>query len=246
MIKDNFDKLERIKTIGDGRNGFIYLSKYNGNICTCKDFATKEYIKLINDKMSKLIEYYKKDSSLVFPFKFLYNDLNDDYFDSYLTEYKDGYKDLYEFYNLDYKEKVRILKKIRLLIHEMHEVYKVIHTDLYDNNIMYNKDLDSVCIIDFDSYIDINSKEGYLGIEINFLSRKYIENTGIDQSVDVFMFNLLCYSFLNNVDFYDVINYIYKGEYGVLTDNRIINVLKSYKFFDCRRKVKKEYILDYI
>ena len=60
------------------------------------------------------------------------------------------------------------------------------------------------------------------------------------------MFNLLCYSFLNNVDFYDVINYIYKGEYGVLTDNRIINVLKSYKFFDCRRKVKKEYILDYI
>ena len=33
MIKDNFEKLERIKTIGDGRNGFIYLSKYNGNIC---------------------------------------------------------------------------------------------------------------------------------------------------------------------------------------------------------------------
>ena len=62
----------------------------------------------------------------------------------------------------------------------------------------------------------------------------------------IYLCLIYCAIRLNNVNFYSAINYIYKGEYGVLIDNRIINVLNSYKFFDCRRKVKKEYILDYI
>lgn len=245
MIKDNFDKVERIKTIGDGRNGFIYLSKYNGNVCACKDFATKEYIKTINDKMLELTYFYKKDSSLVFPNTFLYYNLFDKYFDSYLTDYKDGYKDLYDLYNLDYKYKIKILKKIRYLIEKMHKKYKIIHCDLHTTNIMYNKDLEKPCIIDFDSYIKVDTKDTYLD-ELNFFSKEYIKNNGIDIGIDIFLFNILCYSFLNNVNYYTVINNIYKKEYGFFYDSRIINILNSYKFFDRKTIVKKEYILDYL
>ncbi len=238
--------LTKYDEIGYGANSYIYYADYKDSVCACKEFIDEKYVELIKDKMYKLKEKYEVASSNVFPFEFLYKKPSDENFVAYITDYMYNYSSLNSFQNLSFEQKINILKKCRERIENIHKYYNIIHCDIYPENILYNEQEDKECLIDFDTYIDLKTKQGYMPNNMNELADKYIRSHGIDKDVDIFLFNLCCYTFLNNTFYYNSIKHINNENYGNIENEFAIKILNSYKDFESNKSLKKEYIIDYL
>ena len=109
----------------------------------------------------------------------------------YLINYLDNYKSLYDL-ELSKTEKIKILKMTKLAIIEMHKL-EIIHCDLHTANIMYNKN--SIKIIDFDASRFLNYVPSYF----NKYSKEYLEKNYINESIDIYNFNIDTFCLLNNI-----------------------------------------------
>ena len=245
---DNRSYLGSIKTyskLGEGSFSEVFSCDYFDSYYAYKEFKDKDYVKFINDRICKLTKHYY-DMRFAFPYRLIYEKTTDDYFVGYIMDPKDNYFDLSYYKNLEYKKKIEILKKSREMIEILHNEYKILHTDLNLWNIMYNKKDDKVTLIDFDTYIDLNDKSGYTDGYYNDLFSLYLKHNKIGKDADIFLFNLCCYSFINNVDFFSVLDFINNNDFGDITSDKAINLFKSYKDIEFNKCLKKEYVIDYL
>ena len=246
MEKEYLGYLTRFEQIGEGANADLFIADYKDEICVYKEFRNSQYLKLIQDKIKKLVSKNITDSGLILPYKLLYDKKDDEDFISYLTEYKYKYEPLHEYDCVSYEKKIKRLKKIRTILDRMHNEYKIVHCDLYHDNLLYNDFKEDACIIDFDTYIDLETKEGYMKNNVDPIIENYIDRDGldkIDKDIDIYMFNLLCYSFFTNIRINDALANIKAKRFDIINNTNAINILDSY---NKGKTLKKEYIIDYL
>ncbi len=136
----------------------------------------------------------------------------------YLTKYCDGKNII----NIN-KNLIEKLKTAKNLIIKMHS-NNIIHGDLIGSNIMC--DDKHAFIIDFDN---ASYKASNINIKnANDYALEYLEKFGINKALDVYLFNLLTYSLLNNCDFYMVRNNIYKNNFGIFTSKDQICLCRAF------------------
>lgn len=117
----------------------------------------------------------------------------------------------------------------------------IIHSDISPSNIL-SKNLTS-SIIDFDN-------SSYKGYETNIKHTndyclEFIEKYGIKPELDIYMFNLLTYSLMNEEDRYFMVrNNIYLNKYGYFDNNDGIKICKSLFLDD--KVPNKDFLIDTI
>lgn len=225
----------------------------SGVVCACdfldKKYAFKEismddkYKTFIQPRLEKISQFYG-DSDFVFPYKLIYNDPSDNLLCGYIMDHIKDYTDLCDL-ELNYKEKLRILYKAREVLDKLHSEYKHIHTDINSWNFVYNEKIDKVFLLDFDTCIDLNKKNDVDFEYLNTLAMTYCKYNGFDIDLDIFMFNMLTFSILNDIKFYDSFYYINDGNFGCIESNKAIQILKDYDDIEFK-KLRKEYVIDYL
>ncbi len=75
---------------------------------------------------------------------------------------------------------------------------------------------------------------------------EYFKNNGVDKDADIFMFNMLTYSLINDKDFYGSLSNMIKNDYGNIESSKARKIIDTYKDFDKPKSIKKEYIIDYL
>ena len=230
--------------IGFGANAYVYQAEYLEGLCACKEFIDPKYVSIINDKMLEIGDFYKDYSDkFIFPFKFVYRTRNDENFYAYLMDYYYNYNGL-DSIELSKKEKLELIKRARDLVEKLHKDYKILHCDLNSWNFLYNSEKDNLLLSDFDTAVRFN-KECDLSPRLHSdICLDYIENNGLDEGVDIFLFNIFTYSLLNNIDPYSVIFNINNNKYGEIKSQKAREILNSYKDLKNEKVLKKEYIID--
>lgn len=236
--------ITKYSELGFGSNATVYLSEYFGSNVAYKEFWNPKYVYAIKDEIIQLSEY--TDTKFIFPDKIIYEKPKDEIFKGYTMEILYKYKQLLELYSLDKTKKISLLLKARELVEELHKKYKIIHADLAPWNFMYNEEIDNIVLTDFDTSLKIKPSIQLNDICHNEIALEYAKTNKIDESLDIFLFNLCSYSLLNNVHFFNTINKIKESYFGNIEDKRAVNVLESYKNFDITKSLKKEYIIDYL
>lgn len=202
-----------------GYYGKVRLCYYNNKTYAHKSFKFKNYL---NGKKNKLDAISKIQSPYLYvP---LYWVTNNNQKDEYLTNYCFG-KDLNTFSDYEMLHKIKILKNTKKAILDMHN-NGIIHADLIGSNIMIEND--EARIIDFDNSNFAKFKTNPRGT--NELSCKFIEEYGIIPEVDIYLFNLLTFSIINDCDLCHVRRHIQNKEYQYIDDKDAIDILKHMSF----------------
>lgn len=172
------------------KNG-LYTCIFNDKI-----FLYKEIMNFSEEQINTLETVSTiKDKNLIFP-EFLVYDKNK--FSGYVTKYLNGYSPICDSDDLNLNERIKMLKKARKIILNMHK-NNLIHMDLNPFNILYKRS--KIKIIDFDDSIYKSNKTP---TNLNKLVLEYLSKNDLDYSVDVFMFNITTISLLFDISFYDV------------------------------------------
>ena len=230
--------------IGHGSSGVVFSCQYKDNRYAYKEFSCEDnYKAFVQPRLEKISQFYG-NPNFVFPYKFVYKDPKDKLCDGYLMDCVSEYDKLCNF-KLDYNQKIYILNKARKLLDTLHKDYKHLHTDINSWNFLYNQTQDDIILIDFDTCIDLTKSENTDILHLNDLAKIYCKYNGTDIGLDIFLFNLLTFSILNNVGFYDVINNIFDGNYGCITSNGAIDILRDYDDIEFNT-LKKKYVIDYL
>lgn len=183
-----------------GSYGIIRRCIIDDKVYACKSFENNNYLNGKKRKLELLSDI--EDKNLLLP-KYWTKDKNDN--TCYLAPYKKS-KGL-DYYDLDpIKTRLSILKQTKKVILRMHD-YGIIHSDLYAGNILVNND--DTFIIDFDNCTFNKYKTNIL--DSNDYCQEFIKKYGICKELDIHMFNLLTYSFLNELDYY-------KTRYNILVN----------------------------
>ena len=69
MEKEYLGYLTRFEQIGEGANADLFIADYKDEICVYKEFRNSQYLKLIQDKIKKLVSKNITDSGLILPYK---------------------------------------------------------------------------------------------------------------------------------------------------------------------------------
>lgn len=237
--------ITKYSELGFGSNATVYLSEYFDSSVAYKEFWSPEYVSAIKDEVIKLSEY--SDDKFIFPDKFIYERPKDEIFKGYTMPLLYKYNFLYEEYleSLDYNKKILLLFKARDLIEELHKKYRTLHADVAPWNFMYNEDNDYLVLTDFDTSLSISNNIKLNGSH-NDIVREYAKYNKIDEHLDIFLFNLCCYAILNNLDINFVLNKIRKNNFGIIENQKAIEVFNSYKDLSNSKSLKKEYVIDYL
>ena len=210
FISDKDISVNRV--ISCGSFGYVYDAAYNGERKAFKHFYNGRKPSL--ETSNKIIELAKDNdffsSSLVVP-QFVV--VNDGIVEQYLTNFIPG-EDLLYLSHLSLRERIKILRQLKKEICNMHENYNMIHGDLNLRNMIKTKK--DVFIIDFDNC----SYKGY-GMDMNYVNRysaDYIYNNGIDYDLDIFMFNMATFAFLNNCYVSNVSLEVLEKNYGIFNN----------------------------
>ena len=174
-----------------GTYGIIKRCIFDGKLYVCKEFKDSSYLtgkKRMLNELSKI-----KNPNLCTP-KFWIK--KKDKISRYLMDFCDG-KDISAFEQYPIKEKVNLLKKVKDLILSMHEV-GIIHSDLIGSNIMVSGM--NPYIIDFDNASFKRHKTCLF--DVGDLSQEFINKYGIKKEIDIYIFNILTFSIINECDFY--------------------------------------------
>lgn len=231
--------------IGEGSFSEVYSCDYYDSYFAYKEFKDKDYVKFINDRIIEITSLCY-DFRFTFPYEVIYNKPSDIYFSGYVMVPKDDYFNLSKYSDIEYNKKIEILKKVRNLIDILHTEYNILHTDLNLWNIMFNNERNDVTLIDFDTYINLKDKKGYEDGFYNELFTLYVNNNSIDKDADIFLFNICCFAFINNIDYFDVLKAINKNYFGEINSEKAKDLFRSYKDLECKKALKKEYVIDYL
>ncbi len=242
--------IKKYHEIGNGSNASVYYADYfDGGSVAYKEFYDNEYVKMIKDNIINLSSK-GYDSDILIPDTFIYKMPNDDTFKGYITDLYTG-KTITDMYQLSYEDKIRLLKEARKLVEKFHNKYNSIHCDITPWNFIIPDYCNNMKLIDFDTTIDLNNKNmNKILYWNNFL--EYFKNNGIDKDIDIFMFNMLTYSLINNNscfhsdNFYNSLYNMIKRQYGIIESNKAREIIDTYKDFDKPKSIKKEYIIDYL
>lgn len=204
-------------SLGYGAYSDVLECTYNQKKFAYKRFLTPTEIideKFIYrmDKINELKEYLK-----YIPLYWVYDEFG---VIGYLVEKADA-KDLSSKGEDDILTKINILKEAKKKILFFHSL-GLIHADIHSGNIIIDEEPH---FIDYDnaSYKSLNpceynySKDAY----------QYIKKYGVNSDIDVFLFNLLTYGFLNNVDSMEIPIKIYNQEFGFFDNKNGRKVCKS-------------------
>ena len=215
----NYEDLKFINNekYNSGSYGIIKKCTLNDKEYVCKYFSDNSYLKGKKRKISLLSEIDKK--GLYVPRFWVKKDNNKN---MYLSEFCNG-KDIAFLSDESYETKLKNLKNIKELILEMHGK-GIIHSDLSSSNILYSNN--NIGIIDFDN-------SNYRGFKTNIYHTNdycmdFIKTYGIKPELDIFMFNLLTYSIMNDDTNYHMIrNNIWLNNYGIFNNPSGIKICKS-------------------
>lgn len=244
--KSYLGSITKYSKIGEGSFSFIYKVDYLDAFFAYKEFLDPKYVKFIGNRLHKLSKFFYEETSLVFPYEFIYKYPNDEYFCGYVIDYLENYDKVSDIQYKDENSKIMILKKCRELVDKFHNKYNSIHTDIAPWNFLYNEDSDKVKLIDFDSYINLNNKEKYLSDYYSIFAQDYGNCVGIDKDLDIFLFNLMTYSLLTDSDYNRSLENINANKLDYFKSENVNKIFNSYKNLDCKKCLKKEYVIDYL
>ena len=204
--------------VGAGSNGSTHIAYYDDEKVAVKMYWNSNI--MTPELSSKLItlasDSNEFSNALVVP-KFIIGD--EEKVNKYVSDFVFGRRML-DFSRASIEEKIKILKKVKDVIAEMHKRHNIIHGDLHMSNIMLS--YGDVRIIDFDSC-------AYDGHELelrltNDAVNEFVKCNGVNENIDWFMFNLITYGFLNKKGTMASREEILKGRYGVFESKEMINL----------------------
>lgn len=185
-----------------GSFGSIKRCKYDKKIYAYKEFNDPNYVKGKIRKFELISEI--NSDRLLLPKFWIQENQNLCYLADFIQS-----KNLNYYKNFSIDTKIKILKKIKESILNMHE-NNIIHTDLHNGNIIIDDNLNPY-IIDFDNCSYKKYKTDIK--DANDYSQEFIKKYGIIPEIDIFMFNLLTYSFINEINYYRArINILFNEE----------------------------------
>lgn len=243
MNKEYLSSIHLYSFLGAGMSGDVYKCDYKDYFYAYKVFKDVDYKSLITNKLDCLCEFYG-DANCVFPYKLIYKRSDSMFFDGYIMDFLYNYDELC-INNLVNVNKKELLIKARTIIEKLHNEYKFIHGDIRPANFMYNQYLKDLQLIDFDNSISIDRK---CNVDLTFYDEfayDYMEKIGIEKELDMFLFNLLTYSIINNIPFDNSLENIESNNFKNISSEKARNILKSYKALN-KKTLKKEYIIDYL
>lgn len=220
----------------NGSNATIQKCEYEGILYAYKEFNDKKYLQKNINKINTLNKINLNCG--IFPVYLVYDEFNNKY-SGYLTRYVD-YKNA--LFLKKASDKVTRLLKIKESIIKLH-TEGIIHSDLHFGNILVDLNTYDNKIIDFDncSYKRYKTKINYA----NDYAVEYIKHYGINQGLDIFLFNIMTYCILNNnVSYYLVRRDIYNKKYGIFDNQECRKICDT--FFLENNSYCKEYLIDYI
>lgn len=230
--------------LGYGASGEVFKCEYQDKEYAFKRLTCDEqYKKFIQPRLETISKFYG-DSRFVFPHNFVYNNQDEKLFSGYTMDFVSGYEKLCDL-KLDYKGKIEILMKARELLDILHKDYKHIHTDINPWNFLYNDTSKKMVLIDFDTCIDLKQKDTISTESLNTFAQIFCKYKGVGIDLDIVMFNLLTFSILNDVPFYDVIDYIFEGKYGCIESSSAREILSAYDDIEYNT-LKREYVIDHL
>ena len=236
----------KYEIIGFGTSSDVYQCDYFDSLFAFKEFKDPQYVSFINDRIQKLKEYYYDETDYVFPYKCIYKSPKDNLFVGYIMDYLFEYKKLSDIDNLDYNKKIIILKKLRDLVDKFHYKYNFIHTDICPWNIFYNEKKDNLKLFDFDTYIDLGKNDNIVNNLFSEYTYEYAHKVGIDKDLDIFLYNLTVYSFLAGIDYNNALEAINNNKLDFFDNEHVKKIFEGYKNLECKKTLKKEYVIDYL
>ena len=159
-------------------------------------YCFKELEMLYDDDIMKNIENFTErnlNKYLLTP-KYIIKNNNSTL--GYLSKYYNNTKNIISK-ELDFKEKIILLKNTKKLIEQMHNDYKLIHGDINMKNILYDN-LYNIYLIDFDSSLYYNQKLKSLE-SLSWLATNYLNKYKFDYKIDIYKFNLMTIKLLNDL-----------------------------------------------
>lgn len=240
MNKDYLGKITTYNYLGGGAYSDVYSCDYWEQYFAYKKINDSRYAQYIDKNINELTNFYG-DNDFLFPYKTIYKSPKDNYLDGYVLESLYKYEELTKLK----EDKIKILMKSRELLEKFHNKYNYVHTDISPWNYLYNQAEDKLLLIDFDSAINLKDK-GNINLDfINMYAADYIEKQGIDKDIDIYLFNIMTYAILNDIDYNSCLKSIFiKKDLG-LDSEKATEILKSYKDLSSK-SLKKEYIIDYL
>lgn len=219
----------------------------------------KEYaIKLLNYTYPKNIvdNIYKMtdmsfNENFIAPLYVVENSAGD--FLGYITKYNKNIVSSNKI--IDYETKISFLKKAKVLVENLHNEYKLVHGDLVDENMLYNKENKNSYLIDFDTAISIG--ESYEKIQlVRLFLQDYLKYYKVDESMDAYLFNTTTLSMLGNYDYLEVLfsnieceeftKFNKNGSNIILENKDVKRLTKELLLNDTSKKYSGEYIIDYL
>lgn len=242
--RDYLGSIIKYDILGCGAYSTVYDCEYLETPFAYKEFIRDNVALFFKDKLERVTDYSSKDC--VVPFKFIYKLPTDEVFQGYVMEPLYQYEGLDKLFALSNEDKLDILKKSRIILENFHK-HNCVHADVCPWNFQYNDRKKGIKLIDFDNNIDLSKKDVGDLRYYNDITQEYIKNVGVDKNLDIFLYNISAFAFLNNVDYFKVLKCINDGYYGYFNDNsKIKAILDSYKNLECEKTLKKEYVIDYI
>lgn len=217
MKSINYNDIEIGNYISSGSFGEVYECTFNGDSYAYKKFNNKEYL---NGKIRKLDMISNIEKEYLIKPVFWVN--HEKQKNGYLSKLING-KDLEFTEEEDLKTKIIILKKCRDAIIDMNNI-GIIHSDLSKSNIMIENG--NPKFIDFDNATFNNY---YTKVkDANDFQMEYIKKYGINKELDIYTFNLLTYSIINNIEVPLSRISILCNDYGLFSENmHAINICDS-------------------
>ena len=200
-----------------------------------KCFSDKEYFhKKINK--AKTLSKAQIDSCIL-PKYLVYDDVNYNDYTGYLTDYIEG-KKIDTLRNSE--NKVFVLNYLKEKIINMHNL-GMIHGDLHFGNVFINSEENNAKIIDFDN---CNYKKYKFNIkDASDYATLYVEKFGINNGLDVYLFNLMTFCILNKTYYLKTRMNIANKEYGVFgSDEESINLCNSLLLDE--KNYNSDYLID--
>lgn len=210
----NYKDIEFIDNkLNYGSFGINRKCTFNGEVYAFKEFYEDSYLKGKKMKLS-LLNNIDEERFLI-PKYWVKKDGRKK---GYLTRFNHG-KNIDEYSSNDLKLKYDLLKDAKDTILLMHE-YKIIHSDISGFNLMIDNNKTS--IIDFDNCF----YEGFLPNinHTNDYAYDFIKKYGVIKELDIFMFNLITFSILNDISIHKIRSNIVLENYGYFNTKDAINL----------------------
>lgn len=217
----------------EGSYAIVKKCEYDDKIYAYKKFTDQKYL---SKNISKIENLSTIDYDWGILPKFLIYDDKSSKIDGYLSDFCEYEKSTLLKY-ID--NKVEMLLNIKENIKKMHN-FGIIHGDLHFGNILIDPDNCNSKIIDFDNceYKQYRIKRNY----VSDYTMEYIKKYGVNKGLDIFLFNLITFSCLNQTSYFSTRFKINDKKYGVFDSEDAKKICDELLFVN--DVFKEEYLID--